>query len=47
VVGRELRIKAAGGIKDLYDVRAMIGAGADIIGTSNAVAIMEEVAAAQ
>lgn len=47
VVGREMRIKAAGGIKDLYDVRAMIGAGADIIGTSNAVAIMEEVAAAQ
>jgi deoxyribose-phosphate aldolase len=47
VVGREMRIKASGGIKDLYDVRAMIGAGADIIGTSNAVAIMEEVAAAQ
>ena len=47
VVGREMRIKASGGIKDLYDVRAMVGAGADIIGTSNAVAIMEEVAAAQ
>jgi deoxyribose-phosphate aldolase len=36
-------IKAAGGIKDYQTARAMIKAGADRIGTSSAVKIMEEV----
>ena len=35
-------IKASGGIKSLSDARAMIEAGADRLGTSSGVAIMEE-----
>ena len=42
VVGGTLRIKAAGGIKTLNDVIGFLGAGADRIGTSSAVQIMEE-----
>jgi len=39
-----IRIKAAGGVKSLAQARALIAAGADRIGTSNAVAfILEEV----
>jgi deoxyribose-phosphate aldolase len=37
-----LEIKAAGKIKTLADVKMMVEAGADIIGTSSGVAIMEE-----
>lgn len=42
VVGGAMRIKAAGGIKSLGDVLAFLSAGADRIGTSSAVGIMEE-----
>lgn len=35
-------IKASGGVKILADAQAMIGAGADRLGTSSGVAIMEE-----
>ncbi len=41
-VGSTCRIKASGGIKDLAAVKAMIEAGAERIGTSSGVAIMEE-----
>jgi len=42
VVGGAMRIKAAGGIKNLDDVVSFLTAGADRIGTSSAVPIMEE-----
>lgn len=42
VVGGVKKIKAAGGISNLYQVRAMLDAGADIIGTSSGVRIIEE-----
>lgn len=45
VVGSTKQIKASGGIKSLYNVREMLDAGADIIGTSSAPAILEEVTA--
>lgn len=41
-VGSSCRIKASGGIRDLAAVTAMIGAGAERIGTSAGAAIMEE-----
>lgn len=41
-VGPSCRIKASGGIKDLASLTSMIEAGADRIGTSAGVAIMEE-----
>jgi deoxyribose-phosphate aldolase len=41
-VGREMGVKAAGGIRTLQQVLVMIEAGADRIGTSTAVAIIEE-----
>jgi deoxyribose-phosphate aldolase len=41
-VGSSCRIKASGGIRDLAAVTAMIEAGAERIGTSAGVAIMEE-----
>jgi deoxyribose-phosphate aldolase len=41
-VGSSCRIKASGGIRDLATVTAMIEAGAERIGTSAGVAIMEE-----
>lgn len=42
IVGSVCGIKASGGIKDLATVMAMVGAGAERIGTSNGPAIMEE-----
>jgi len=42
VVGARKQIKAAGGIRTIYQMRAMLDAGADIIGTSSAVQILEE-----
>jgi len=41
VVGNKLGVKASGGIRTLGDVRAMIEAGANRIGTSSGVAIVE------
>lgn len=41
-VGSSCRIKASGGIKDLASVTALVEAGAERIGTSAGVAIMEE-----
>lgn len=43
-VGRKIGVKAAGGIRTLRQVLAMIAAGANRIGTSTAVAIIEETA---
>ncbi|MDH5450436.1 MAG: deoxyribose-phosphate aldolase [Candidatus Bathyarchaeota archaeon] len=43
-VGRKMGVKAAGGIRTLRQVLAMIAAGANRIGTSTAVAIIEETA---
>ncbi len=43
VVGHEKQIKAAGGISNLYEAQAMLDAGADIIGTSHPLRIVEEV----
>jgi len=42
VVGKEMGVKAAGGIRTLKDALAMIRAGANRIGTSTAVNIVEE-----
>jgi deoxyribose-phosphate aldolase len=42
VVGSLCRIKASGGIRDLATVRALVEAGAERIGTSAGVSIMEE-----
>ncbi len=42
VAGKFKQLKVSGGVKNLYDVRLMVEAGADIIGTSNAVGIVEE-----
>jgi len=41
-VGREMGVKASGGVRTLDDLLAMVGAGATRIGTSNGVKIMEE-----
>jgi len=41
-VGSSCRIKASGGINDLASLTAMVEAGAERIGTSSGVAIMEE-----
>jgi deoxyribose-phosphate aldolase len=41
-VGKDMGVKAAGGIRTLKDALAMIQAGANRIGTSAAVAIIEE-----
>jgi deoxyribose-phosphate aldolase len=40
-VGRDMRVKAAGGIRDFKQALTMIEAGANRIGTSTAVAMME------
>lgn len=45
VVGGELGVKAAGGIRDLATAEAMIKAGANRIGASASVKIMQELAA--
>lgn len=42
IVGDRLKIKASGGIKTLKQVISMVKVGADTIGTSSGVAIMEE-----
>ena len=42
VVGDDVKVKAAGGIKDLKTALAMIEAGAERLGTSAGVAIVEE-----
>lgn len=47
VVTDRKQVKASGGIKSLYDLRTMVEAGADIIGTSSGPAIMAELAAAE
>lgn len=41
----EVGVKAAGGVRTLDDVQAMIGAGAARVGTSSAVSVMQELAA--
>jgi deoxyribose-phosphate aldolase len=41
-VGKEVGVKASGGIRTLIDALAMIKAGANRIGTSTAVNIIEE-----
>lgn len=46
VVGPELGVKAAGGVRSLADARAMLSAGATRLGTSAGVKIVEEAAAA-
>lgn len=42
VVGDRLQVKASGGIRDYDTVMAMINAGADRIGASASVAVMED-----
>jgi deoxyribose-phosphate aldolase len=42
IVGPDTGVKAAGGIRDLATLRAMVGAGATRIGTSAGVAIVRE-----
>lgn len=42
VVGDEVKVKAAGGIRDLKTALAMIEAGAERLGTSSGIAIIEE-----
>ena len=41
VVGDEIGVKAAGGIRAVEDARALVEAGASRLGTSNAVALLE------
>jgi len=43
VVGNRCRIKASGGIKTLADLQKMVAAGADRVGASQSVKIIEEV----
>lgn len=43
--GRPIRVKAAGGVRNLADALAMIEAGAERVGTSAGVTIMEELKA--
>jgi deoxyribose-phosphate aldolase len=45
VVGKRARVKASGGIRTLADLTAMLGAGADRIGTSASVTIIRELGA--
>ena len=47
VVGDAVKVKAAGGVRTLDDALAMIEAGAERIGTSAGVAIVEELKALQ
>lgn len=44
LVGDRMKVKASGGVKTMKDLKAMLEAGADRIGTSSGVAIMDEVA---
>jgi len=45
VVGDAVKVKAAGGVRNLADALAMIEAGAERIGTSAGVKIIEELKA--
>jgi deoxyribose-phosphate aldolase len=45
VVGRDLGVKAAGGVRSLADARAMLAAGATRLGSSAGVKIMQELEA--
>ena len=45
IVGDEVKVKAAGGVRTLADAIAMIEAGAERIGTSVGVKIVEELKA--
>lgn len=42
IVGNRIKIKASGGIKDLQKAKEMIAAGAERVGTSSSVSIMEQ-----
>jgi deoxyribose-phosphate aldolase len=42
VVGPEMGVKAAGGVRDLQSAKALIAAGADRIGASVGVKIVQE-----
>lgn len=42
VVGRDMGVKASGGIRSLEQCLAMLQAGANVVGTSSSVAIMEQ-----
>jgi deoxyribose-phosphate aldolase len=44
VVGPEMGVKAAGGIRTLEDFRKMVAAGATRIGASSSIAIVEAAA---
>jgi len=41
-VGKEMGVKASGGIKTLFDLNTMVTAGANRIGTTSAIAILDE-----
>ena len=45
IVGDAVKVKAAGGVRNLADALAMIEAGAERIGTSAGVKIIEELKA--
>ena len=47
MMGSKIKVKAAGGIKDLKTAQKMINRGADRIGSSSSVAIMQEAAEAE
>ena len=47
MVGDAIKVKAAGGVRTLEDALAMIEAGAERIGTSAGVTIVEELKAQQ
>ena len=47
IVGDAVKVKAAGGVRTLDDALAMIEAGAERIGTSAGVSIIEELKAKQ
>ena len=42
IIGSDMKIKASGGIKTLSDLKKLVKAGADRIGTSNAISIINE-----
>ena len=43
IVGKDFGVKAAGGIRTLESLKAMVEAGANRIGTSAGVKILEEI----
>jgi deoxyribose-phosphate aldolase len=47
VVGAEMGVKAAGGVRDFDSVKAMIAAGATRVGASAGVKIVQQAAAAK